>query len=108
MRLVDLDLRWMVLRDGGDVVGITFRCPHCPVGERGDGTTFLGVMFAQLIDRDQLDVDEKAWPTFMAAHPDRKFWQRTGEAFDALTLTPSVDASQHGHWHGFVTNGAIA
>lgn len=24
-----------------------------------------------------------------------------------LTLTPSVDASKHGHWHGFITNGEI-
>jgi hypothetical protein len=32
-------------------------------------------------------------------------WQRTGETFETLTLTPSVDCSAWGHWHGFITNG---
>jgi hypothetical protein len=35
-------------------------------------------------------------------------WQRTGETFDDLTLTPSIDASPSGHWHGYVTNGQVA
>ena len=34
-------------------------------------------------------------------------WKRTGENFETLTLTPSVDASAEGHWHGFITNGNI-
>lgn len=106
MRLTELDPRWMVLRDGGDAVGLTFRCPHCPPGERG-ATTYLGVMFAQTVDRDQLNVDEKEWPTYMATHPDAKFWTRTGDTFDTLTLSPSVDVSQHGHWHGFVSQGDV-
>lgn len=28
-----------------------------------------------------------------------------GDTFDNLTLTPSVDRSGDGHWHGFITNG---
>ncbi len=37
------------------------------------------------------------------------YWQRTGDTFETLTLTPSVDAASHGvgHWHGFITNGEI-
>jgi Family of unknown function (DUF6527) len=96
----------MVLRDGGDIVGVTFRCPHCPPGERGE-TTFLGVMFRTLIDRDQLDIDERGWPDYMAKHPKQNFWNRAGDTFDTLTLTPSIDCSQAGHWHGYITNGAI-
>lgn len=106
MRLTDLAPHWMVLRDCGDVVGITFRCPHCPPGERG-ATTYLGAWFATPIDRDGLSLDERGWPDFMAQHPERKFWARTGDTFETLTLSPSVDASQHGHWHGFIANGEV-
>lgn len=106
MRLTELDPKWMVLRQGGDVVGITFRCPHCPAGERGE-TTFLGVMFAALIDRDGLDVEERDWPTYMAQHPERHYWQRSGETFEVLTLSPSVDCSSVGHWHGFIQAGEV-
>lgn len=36
-------------------------------------------------------------------------WQRTGDAFETLTLTPSIQrADQNGcRWHGFITNGEI-
>ena len=30
-----------------------------------------------------------------------------GETFETLTLTPSVDASAAGHWHGHVTDGEV-
>lgn len=34
-------------------------------------------------------------------------WTRTGEDFSTLTLTPSIDGSKAGHWHGHVTAGAV-
>lgn len=34
-------------------------------------------------------------------------WKRTGETFDTLTLTPSINAEAAGHWHGFITNGDV-
>lgn len=45
----------------------------------------------------------------------RYLWQREGEAFETMTLGPSVDASGHNHgdniktpcWHGFIRNGEI-
>ena len=27
--------------------------------------------------------------------------------FDTMTVTPSIDASGSGNWHGFITNGEI-
>jgi len=106
MRLTDLSPHWIVLRNGGDAVGITFRCPHCPPGERGE-STYLGVFFSTPVDRDQTQTDEANWPQYMVEHPERKYWARSGEDFDTLSLTPSVDVSAHGHWHGFITNGAV-
>jgi len=30
-----------------------------------------------------------------------------GGSFDTLTVTPSIDASASGNWHGLITNGEI-
>jgi hypothetical protein len=35
-------------------------------------------------------------------------WTRTNDDFATMSITPSIDASQSGHWHGFITNGAIS
>lgn len=46
-------------------------------------------------------------PNGFAAPP--YVWTLHGdEDFRTLTLTPSVDASKAGHWHGFITNGEIS
>jgi hypothetical protein len=34
-------------------------------------------------------------------------WQRTGETFETLTLTPSILRIGGCGWHGFITNGEI-
>lgn len=94
MRLVDLDPRWFSA--GGDVIGLTFDCPHCR-DQR------LGVEFDVGVDL------RGAHPgVLVPVPPDGKnHWHRVGETFETLTLTPSVDASASGHWHGFVTNGEV-
>lgn len=99
MKLTDLDPRWACDADiviggtkrhfeGRTGMAVSFDCPHCR-------NTRLAVWFANPIDGLP--------PTDDAEH----LWRRTGETFEALTLTPSVDASKHGHWHGFITNGEI-
>lgn len=99
MRLLDLEPRWAADYDiliGDHVVhdedrkgmALTFLCPHCK-------STRLGVFFRNPIDGKPPSDD------FDADH----LWQRTGETFDALTLSPSIDASKSGHWHGFIENG---
>ncbi len=34
-------------------------------------------------------------------------WKLDSDDFSAMTVTPSIDASQSGHWHGFIKNGEI-
>lgn len=34
-------------------------------------------------------------------------WKFDGNDFSTLTVTPSIDASRSGNWHGFITNGEI-
>jgi hypothetical protein len=101
MRLVDLNPRWIgaggegiTLADGSPApertgVGVIFNCP-CGCGDEGY------VPFQNPLDGG-LPLD-----------PNRSVWQRTGETFETLTLTPSIlkvrNPSGCG-WHGFITNG---
>lgn len=34
-------------------------------------------------------------------------WKFEGNDFNILTVTPSIDASKSGNWHGFITNGEV-
>lgn len=96
MRLTELDPGWMTVDENRTGMGLSFLCPHCQ-------TQYLGVWFA-----NPLDGGPPAAPEF----DPKPRWQRTGETFETLSLTPSIDASGHvgpkeGHWHGFITNGEI-
>lgn len=98
MKLIDLEPRYYTTRDNVQPVGITFACPckpDCPsrlaVAIHMDGTNF---------DPDpdnpqQFEAGEKVWTV------------AGGDSFKNLSLTPSIDASSSGHWHGFVTGGEI-
>lgn len=37
----------------------------------------------------------------------RDLWNRTGETFETLSITPSIQRRDCCRWHGFVTNGEI-
>lgn len=105
MRLTELNPRWYAHGDSPDIVGVTFDCPCCAPGGKVNslGVMYrprLGVLFKQEIDRDGLP-NEIHWTRAGIK------WDRTGDTFDTLSLTPSVDASKWGHWHGFITNGEI-
>lgn len=94
MKLTELEPRWFVVEEGGPRVGLTFLCPHCKA-ER------LGVAFHHT-GREAVE------DSYIFAHANEKhIWGMSGEDFHDLTLTPSVDASASGHWHGFITNGEV-
>lgn len=101
MKLTELEPRWSGFPS--IITGVTFLCPHCK-------TQRLGVHFNPPIDPDGW-WDKIARPTYI----DINVWTRiSGETFDTLTLTPSIDASESGrinfpgHWHGFITNGEVS
>jgi len=70
-------------------MGINFLCPCCK-------TEMLSIAFDVPLDGG-------------AAYevPVAKLWKRTGDTFDTLTLSPSIDASAFGHWHGLITAGVV-
>lgn len=106
VKLGELTPRWFTLGHWASEspfrIGLTFECPHCR-SER------LGVLFDPPIDPDgiqaraQFAYDPATYGAAVGMH----VWKREGDTFDTLTLTPSVDGSQVGHWHGFITNGTI-
>lgn len=93
--LTELHPRWITpIRFAHAIpTGVSFDCPCCR-------TTRLSTNFRQPIDPDGL----LAGTTWRAIEP---AWDRTGEGFDTLSLTPSVDFSAYGHWHGSIVNGEV-
>lgn len=113
MRLTDLAPRWFdVPGVGTDKDGVTFLCPHCR-------KTRLAVQFANPVEgppKPLMGMREFA-QALAPGHsteerkdvvPPGYLWQRTGDTFETMTLSPSVDCSASGHWHGFLRNGEIA
>ncbi len=101
MRLTDLNPRWLGLHnfDPNSVyhIGVGFEDPT-------HREQRLAVLFDPPIDPAGLAA-KYGWGL---PFPDKTHWKRTGDTFETLTLTPSIDASAHGLWHGFITNGEVS
>jgi hypothetical protein len=102
MKLAELEPRW--LEKDGRRVGCTFRCPT--------DRRWWQIIPAEPLDRrDQWSLAKAAngddW-NLQAAGPG-VVWQFEGgienASFDTLTLSPSVDGSRGGLWHGWIRNG---
>jgi hypothetical protein len=95
--LVDLNPRW-IHAPGGRVVGVRFDCPTC-----GDleGHVKIAVLFENPPDGGSPAPNGTRLPGDNGG----RRWDRTGATFESLSLSPSVDCSQCGHWHGFVARG---
>lgn len=90
MRLADADPRWYSEGNGRRGQGINFLCPN-----PGHEQCYIGCPFENPID---------GGPPIEPVY-NGNYWQRTGESFDTLSLTPSLDVP--GHWHGFITGGEL-
>lgn len=98
MRLIDLSPRWL----SPDV--FMFRSPS----GHGNWLTCKRVAMsfkdqAKLIYVDNPDLKGEVIVTTV----DHMAWAFTGNDFNTLSVTPSIDASNSGNWHGFITNGEI-
>jgi hypothetical protein len=104
VRLIDLEPQWIHENV------FVFRCPHCRA-------LWLSRKNVAMPDREQWDLFEQHfgedWMTLAVVPSRAEFaWAFQGidsarESFDGLTVTPFIDASASGHWHGFITNGEI-
>lgn len=104
VRLVDLEPRWLPWQGNPHAV-LMFRCPCCR-------KVWLTCVLVLLSTDDQIDVIESQPDLdLVEVVPCREgfAWTATGVPnVDRITITPSLDASAAGHWHGFVRDGAIA
>ena len=94
MKLTELNPKWINGPDGRSGVGVRFWCPCC------NGGCVLAVLSTNPIDGGPAI---PAGANLMGENQGRR-WGRTGETFETLSITPSIDASPE-HWHGFITNG---
>lgn len=101
MRLSELDPQWLI--DDGKRLGVTFLCPHCQ-------KVRVGAKSAPLSMRDQMRIFARDFPNNggqIVPMNESCSWTITGADCETMTITPSIDASKSGHWHGYVTNGEI-
>jgi hypothetical protein len=98
VKLLDLEPRWIHPNV------FIFKCPHC---QKDLLTCKNAVMpFQQQHDLFRATFGDD-WPALIVGCNDEMAWTFSGNDFETLTVTPSLDASASGHWHGFITNGEI-
>lgn len=103
MKLIELDPKW-IMKDG-ERVGFTFLSP---TGKQGNTHWRQSCFPDSPSSREQWDLfdDDDVQGCNPAAH-----WQIAGgienATFETMTVTPSLDGSKGGLWHGFITNGEI-
>lgn len=103
MRLAELQPRWLV--NEPDRKLFIFLCPHCrkrwlscknfafPVHEQIE-------LFERALRDEEMDV--------VVPMNDATCWKlERSESWDTLSVSPSIDASPSGDWHGHIKNGAI-
>jgi hypothetical protein len=102
MKLKELDPRWYGTRTSDELVGMSFLCPCCR-------EIRLGVRFSHLAPHilqpdGAIHIPTQVWKI---SGDEPSFSEDLHHGFDNVSLTPSVDASSFGHWHGFITNGEV-
>ncbi len=115
MRLLELEPRW--IEHEGRRIGFIFISP-CQ-RKRHDGTvnpkpyrlTCLAEKVPMGLQRaiaEQMYGDDDY--TIVPCNPQQQ-WTIAGgidaATFEAMTVTPSIDASASGHWHGYITGGEV-
>lgn len=99
MKLVALEPRWI----GPE--SFTFRCPHCRA-------VWLTCTLTKIRTREQHAMihaafgEDSSREVVIGCNPNQS-WSSSSRDFESMTVTPSLDASAAGHWHGFITNGEI-
>lgn len=96
MKLSELSPRWL----SPNV--FLFLCPHC----QGIWLSCTNVVMSitQQFELFRQHCGEALAYSIVFCKPDMA-WTFTGASFDSLSVTPSLDASKSGHWHGHITAG---
>lgn len=99
MKLTDLEPRWLT----PDV--FIFRCPCCREMWLSCKRVPLSISDQMDLFRDALAI-EKANRIVVPMQQDYA-WRFSSDDFSTLTVSPLIDASRSGHWHGVIRNGEV-
>ena len=119
IRLTALKPRWVL--KGGKRIGFIFLNPTGPArgSRQADWLLCLTVLLAEACNGDRfafydrlmdaLDADPRRCmeSRVLVGVKDDIAWAMTGDSFNNITIKPSIDASQSGNWHGFITDGNV-
>lgn len=100
MRLASLDPLWVPI-GGGQKRGFIFRCPHCK-----EKWLLCKTVFADLDEQEMIFQNRRIQAPDFIPVADRAVWHIIGDFLD-MQVSPSIDASASGHWHGWIRNGEI-
>ena len=100
MRLIELNPFWIEFP-----FWFAFHCPHCR-------KVWLTCKTVPISMRRQFDAfshlwGECKWNAFVVPMREDTRWTFSSSDFASISVSPSIDASASGHWHGFITNGEI-
>ncbi|RUU29780.1 hypothetical protein [Mesorhizobium sp. M6A.T.Ce.TU.016.01.1.1] len=108
MKLTDLDPRW-IMKDGKRI-GFIFRSPT----QRDRHRQYQSCFETPPSHKEQFemfnDLEQYGATIIQGCNPNAR-WTIAGgidtATFETMTVTPSLDGSPGGLWHGFITNGQI-
>jgi hypothetical protein len=104
MKLIELNPQWFTFNE--QRIGFIFKCPCCP-----NGPTYLTCKNRVLEITQQWDIIENQFPDIdlseLVPAKVEFSWKILSNDFNTLSVTPSIDASSSGHWHGYITNGEV-
>lgn len=108
------------MRIKGEAVAIIFLCPRCVSGGcKNKPMTWLTCTFQALGNREQREMIERTIDEqpedFIATDTEEHdvvgcktlAWTRNSKLLEKISISPSLDASPAGHWHGHITDGEI-
>lgn len=97
-RLISLEPKWL------SPTLFAFRCPHCR-------DVWLTCKTMPLSNKDQHDLYKVVfgddWNLLVVPSAPDTVWRINGRGFEYMSVTPSIDASKSGHWHGHISGGEI-
>lgn len=99
MKLVDLEPRWI-----SEHVFV-FLCPCC----RKDWLSCKDVAMSNKQQRLLFDsvFGEGGWNATHVLTKEKTAWRISSRSFADMSVTPSLNASASGNWHGHITKGEI-
>ena len=107
-RLADLNPKWVRLHGSGEIWGIRYDCPCGKRGLDGSDVPTHPDVIANVCEMGgwAMVPTKSNWlGEPQCADSIARGWDLTGDSFENVTLTPSIH--HVGHWHGFLTNGAM-